>query len=55
MPAPFTSLPCSYRRRTEGPMPLGATSTTLMSGRKSTPSFWGGGGRREGTGREGVE
>lgn len=39
MPAPLTDLPCSYRRRTEGPMPLGATSTTLMSERKSTPSF----------------
>mmetsp|Transcript_22662 Transcript_22662/g.56134 ORF Transcript_22662/g.56134 Transcript_22662/m.56134 type:complete len:329 (+) Transcript_22662:1433-2419(+) len=38
MPEPPTSLPCSYRRRTEGPMPLGATSTTLMSGRKVSPS-----------------
>ena len=24
---------CSYRRRTEGPMPLGHTPTMLMSGR----------------------
>mmetsp|Transcript_37732 Transcript_37732/g.63507 ORF Transcript_37732/g.63507 Transcript_37732/m.63507 type:complete len:302 (+) Transcript_37732:1106-2011(+) len=40
MPAPFTSLPCSYNRRTEGPMPLGATSTTLMSLRNSAPSFF---------------
>merc|ERR1719243_95562 len=39
MPAPSSSLPCSYSRRTEGPMPLGATSTTEMSSRNSTPSF----------------
>merc|ERR1719313_928111 len=38
MPAPLTSLPCSYSLRTDGPMPLGATSTTLMSLRKSVPS-----------------
>mmetsp|Transcript_9514 Transcript_9514/g.28871 ORF Transcript_9514/g.28871 Transcript_9514/m.28871 type:complete len:242 (+) Transcript_9514:1365-2090(+) len=40
MPAPLTDLPCSYKRRTDGPMPLGATSTTLMSLRKSTPSLF---------------
>lgn len=79
MPAPFTSLPCWYNLRTDGPMPcasttldcvralssgapqptaaplswrvagdgtvmgkeqtFGAFSTTLMSFRKSTPSF----------------
>jgi len=38
MPAPLTSLPCTYRRRTEGPMPLGAMRTTLMSGRNDAPS-----------------
>mmetsp|Transcript_14319 Transcript_14319/g.58293 ORF Transcript_14319/g.58293 Transcript_14319/m.58293 type:complete len:264 (+) Transcript_14319:2199-2990(+) len=38
MPEPPTSLPCSYSRRTEGPMPLGATRTTLMSSRKVSPS-----------------
>ena len=38
MPAPLTSLPCSYSLRTDGPMPLGATSTTLMSSRKVAPS-----------------
>eukprot|EP00001_Collodictyon_triciliatum_P079827 14126_1 len=36
MPEPPTVLPCS-RRRTEGPMPLGATSTTLMSSRNFSP------------------
>ena len=38
MPAPFTFLPWTYSLRTEGPMPLGAISTTLTSGRKSAPS-----------------
>lgn len=31
MPEPLTVLPCSYSRRTEGPIPLGHTATTLMS------------------------
>ena len=30
MPAPLTSLPCTYRRRTDGPMPFGQTAMTLM-------------------------
>mmetsp|Transcript_32207 Transcript_32207/g.75900 ORF Transcript_32207/g.75900 Transcript_32207/m.75900 type:complete len:303 (+) Transcript_32207:1094-2002(+) len=38
MPAPFLVLPCSYKRRTEGPMPLGAMRTTLMSSRNFSPT-----------------
>mmetsp|Transcript_12053 Transcript_12053/g.40042 ORF Transcript_12053/g.40042 Transcript_12053/m.40042 type:complete len:322 (-) Transcript_12053:137-1102(-) len=39
MPDPPTSLPCSYSLRTLGPMPFGATSTTLMSSRNVSPSL----------------
>mmetsp|Transcript_12288 Transcript_12288/g.25904 ORF Transcript_12288/g.25904 Transcript_12288/m.25904 type:complete len:254 (-) Transcript_12288:95-856(-) len=37
IPAPFTSLPCSYRRRTEGPIPLGHTAITSISSGNFSP------------------
>mmetsp|Transcript_14104 Transcript_14104/g.29178 ORF Transcript_14104/g.29178 Transcript_14104/m.29178 type:complete len:259 (-) Transcript_14104:3-779(-) len=37
IPAPLTSLPCSYRRRTEGPIPLGQTAMTSMSSGNFSP------------------
>ena len=38
IPEPFTSLPCSYNRLTDGPIPFGATKTTLISFLNSAPS-----------------
>jgi hypothetical protein len=37
IPAPFLDLPCSYKRRTEGPIPLGQTATTSMFLGKVSP------------------
>ncbi len=31
MPAPFTSLPCSYSRRTDGPMPCDDSSCKVAN------------------------
>mmetsp|Transcript_8977 Transcript_8977/g.24177 ORF Transcript_8977/g.24177 Transcript_8977/m.24177 type:complete len:209 (-) Transcript_8977:234-860(-) len=39
IPAPFTFLPCSYRFLTEGPIPFGATRTTLISSLNCAFSF----------------
>ncbi len=34
---PFLDLPCSYKRRTEGPIPLGQTATTLLDAGNFSP------------------
>src|SRR6266568_2200711 len=38
MPAPLISRPCSYSRRTEGPMPFGQTAITLMFAGNFSPA-----------------
>src|SRR2546428_4957101 len=40
MPAPLTVLPCTYSRRTDGPMPLGHTAITLMFDGHLAPTFF---------------
>ena len=40
IPAPFTSFPCTYSRRTLGPMPLGHTAMTLMLEGNFAPTFF---------------
>ena len=39
MPAPLTVLPCTYSRRTLGPMPLGQTPMTLMLAGNLAPTL----------------